>query len=94
MSEQGYQSPATPDRRLSTPEPQRAGSCKTPIQILYEHGVVSGDPPVFVMEKAEGEAHQPSFVFSVMIGGVKCTGAQEWALTVSCKRIHTALALA
>ncbi|MEQ2259126.1 hypothetical protein XENORESO_007255 [Xenotaenia resolanae] len=74
MSEQGYQSPATPDRRLSTPEPQRAGSCKTPIQILYEHGVVSGDPPVFVMEKAEGEAHQPSFVFSVMIGGVKCTG--------------------
>ncbi|KAK5613831.1 hypothetical protein CRENBAI_015711 [Crenichthys baileyi] len=71
MSEQGYQSP---DRRLSTPEPQRAGSCKTPIQILYEHGIVSGDPPVFVMEKAEGEAHQPSFVFSVTIGGVKCTG--------------------
>lgn len=74
MSEQGYQSPATPDRSLDTPEPQRAGSWKTPIQILYEHGVVSGDLPVFVMEKSEGEAHQPSFVFSVTIGGVKCTG--------------------
>ncbi|PWA31363.1 hypothetical protein CCH79_00002795, partial [Gambusia affinis] len=59
---------------LSTPEPQRTGSWKTPIQILYEHGVVSGDLPVFVMEKAEGEAHQPSFVFSVTIGGIKCTG--------------------
>ncbi|XP_043987506.1 interferon-inducible double-stranded RNA-dependent protein kinase activator A homolog [Gambusia affinis] len=74
MSEQAYQSPATPDSSLSTPEPQRTGSWKTPIQILYEHGVVSGDLPVFVMEKAEGEAHQPSFVFSVTIGGIKCTG--------------------
>ncbi|KAM4730973.1 interferon-inducible double-stranded RNA-dependent protein kinase activator A homolog isoform 2-T5 [Anableps anableps] len=73
MSEQGYQSPAPPDRSLSTPEPQRVG-WKTPIQILYEHGVVSGDLPMFMMEKAEGEAHQPSFVFSVTIGGVKCTG--------------------
>ncbi|XP_015225997.1 PREDICTED: interferon-inducible double-stranded RNA-dependent protein kinase activator A [Cyprinodon variegatus] len=74
MSEQGYPSPAAPERCLNTPEPQRTGSCKTPIQILFEHGVVSGDLPVFVMEKAEGEAHQPSFVFSVTIGGVKCTG--------------------
>uniref|UniRef100_A0A3B5MQG9 DRBM domain-containing protein n=1 Tax=Xiphophorus couchianus TaxID=32473 RepID=A0A3B5MQG9_9TELE len=55
-------------------KPLRTGSWKTPIQILYEHGVVSGDLPVFVMENAEGEAHQPSFVFSVTIGGVKCTG--------------------
>uniref|UniRef100_A0A3Q2QD90 DRBM domain-containing protein n=1 Tax=Fundulus heteroclitus TaxID=8078 RepID=A0A3Q2QD90_FUNHE len=47
---------------------------KTPIQVLYEHGVVTGDLPVFVMEKTEGEAHQPSFVFSVTIGGVTCTG--------------------
>ncbi|XP_035995229.1 interferon-inducible double-stranded RNA-dependent protein kinase activator A homolog [Fundulus heteroclitus] len=74
MSEQGYQLAATPDRRLSTPEPQRVVPWKTPIQVLYEHGVVTGDLPVFVMEKTEGEAHQPSFVFSVTIGGVTCTG--------------------
>lgn len=34
------------------------------------------------MEKAEGEAHQPSFVFSVKLGEITCTGSTEvwpWA---------------
>lgn len=29
---------------------------------------------MYVMERAEGEAHQPSFVFSVRVGDVSCTG--------------------
>lgn len=47
---------------------------KTPIQILHEYGIKSGILPVYVMEKAEGEAHRPSFVFSVQIREITCTG--------------------
>lgn len=47
---------------------------KTPIQILHEYGIKSGILPVYVMEKAEGEAHLPSFVFSVRIREITCTG--------------------
>ncbi|KAG7464054.1 hypothetical protein MATL_G00183180 [Megalops atlanticus] len=47
---------------------------KTPIQILHEYGTKIGNLPVYAMEKAEGEAHQPSFVFNVTIGDVTCTG--------------------
>lgn len=47
---------------------------KTPIQILHEYGIKSGILPVYVMEKAEGEAHQPSFIFSVKIREITCTG--------------------
>lgn len=47
---------------------------KTPIQILHEYGTKIGNLPVYVMEKAEGEAHQPSFIFNVTIGDVSCTG--------------------
>lgn len=47
---------------------------KTPIQILHEHGTKTGILPVYVMEATEGEAHQPSFVFSVKVGDVTCTG--------------------
>lgn len=61
-------------RSLNTHESQRANPGKTPIQILHEYGTRSGNLPVYVMEKAEGEAHQPSFVFSVKIGDVLCTG--------------------
>uniref|UniRef100_A0A3B4WAX0 Protein kinase, interferon-inducible double stranded RNA dependent activator n=1 Tax=Seriola lalandi dorsalis TaxID=1841481 RepID=A0A3B4WAX0_SERLL len=52
----------------------RSNPGKTPIQILHEYGTKTGNLPVYVMEKAEGEAHQPSFVFSVKIGDVGCTG--------------------
>uniref|UniRef100_A0A3Q3VQG7 DRBM domain-containing protein n=1 Tax=Mola mola TaxID=94237 RepID=A0A3Q3VQG7_MOLML len=52
----------------------RPNPCKTPIQILHEYGINKGSLPVYVMEKAEGEAHHPSFVFSVTIGEVTCTG--------------------
>lgn len=73
MSQEGYQqSPA--DTSLNTPEVQRNSPGKTPIQILHEYGTKSGNLPVYVLEKAEGEAHQPSFVFSVNIGDVNCTG--------------------
>uniref|UniRef100_A0A3B3Z982 DRBM domain-containing protein n=1 Tax=Periophthalmus magnuspinnatus TaxID=409849 RepID=A0A3B3Z982_9GOBI len=47
---------------------------KTPIQILHEYGTKTGNLPVYLLEKSEGEAHQPSFVFSVQIGDVNCTG--------------------
>lgn len=55
-------------------EPETTNPEKTPIQILHEHGIKTGNLPVYVMEKAEGEAHQPSFVFSVTVGDLSCTG--------------------
>lgn len=61
-------------RSLSSHESQRTNPRKTPIQILHEYGTKSGNLPVYVMEKAEGEAHQPHFVFSVRIGDVDCSG--------------------
>ncbi|KAM9347830.1 interferon-inducible double-stranded RNA-dependent protein kinase activator A homolog [Symphorus nematophorus] len=77
MSQEGYQSPAVKtaaDTSLNTHESQRPNPGKTPIQILHEYGTKSGNLPVYVMEKAEGEAHQPSFMFSVKIGDVNCAG--------------------
>lgn len=56
---------------------QRSGSEKTPIQILHEYGTKTGNLPVYLLERSEGEAHQPSFVFSVKIGDVSCTGMSE-----------------
>ncbi|MBN3300265.1 PRKAA kinase, partial [Amia calva] len=47
---------------------------KTPIQILQEYGTKIGKTPLYVMEKAEGQAHLPSFIFSVAVGEIKCTG--------------------
>ncbi|KAM3861992.1 interferon-inducible double-stranded RNA-dependent protein kinase activator A homolog [Diretmus argenteus] len=81
MSQEGYQS--TPVRStlttsLNTPppqqQPQRPSPGKTPIQILHEYGTKTGNLPVYEMEKAEGEAHQPSFVFTVKIEDVNCSG--------------------
>ncbi|XP_028249394.1 interferon-inducible double-stranded RNA-dependent protein kinase activator A homolog isoform X2 [Parambassis ranga] len=60
------------DTSLDIQESERAG--KTPIQILQEYGTKSGNLPVYELEKAEGEAHQPSFIFSVTIGDICCTG--------------------
>ncbi|XP_068428552.1 interferon-inducible double-stranded RNA-dependent protein kinase activator A homolog isoform X2 [Clinocottus analis] len=71
MSQEGYQSA---DTSLNVHELQRTNPRKTPIQILHEYGTKSGNLPVYVMEKAEGEAHQPHFVFSLKIGEVGCTG--------------------
>lgn len=47
---------------------------KTPIQILHEYGTKLGKIPVYILEKEEGEAHQPTFVFNVTIGDVNCKG--------------------
>ncbi|XP_026151441.1 interferon-inducible double-stranded RNA-dependent protein kinase activator A homolog [Mastacembelus armatus] len=77
MSQEGYQSPAaktSADTSLNTHEVQRSSPGKTPIQILHEYGTKTGSLPVYVMEKTEGEAHKPSFVFSVKIKDVSCTG--------------------
>uniref|UniRef100_A0A3Q0SMA4 Protein kinase, interferon-inducible double stranded RNA dependent activator n=1 Tax=Amphilophus citrinellus TaxID=61819 RepID=A0A3Q0SMA4_AMPCI len=54
-------------------------SGKTPIQILHEYGTKSGNLPVYMMERAEGEAHQPSFVFSVTVGDVSGRGPSKKA---------------
>lgn len=77
MSTEEFPSPAeqTPaDISMISSEVQMATPAKTPIQILHEYGTKNGSLPVYVMEKAEGEAHQPSFVFSVKIDEVSCTG--------------------
>ncbi|CAN9497729.1 unnamed protein product [Ophioblennius macclurei] len=75
MSQEGPQSPAVDaEMSLLALESQRASPGKTPIQILHEYGTKSGNLPVYVMEKTEGQAHQPCFVFSVTIGEVTCTG--------------------
>ncbi|XP_051937662.1 interferon-inducible double-stranded RNA-dependent protein kinase activator A homolog isoform X2 [Hippocampus zosterae] len=47
---------------------------KTPIQMLHEYGAKHGKIPAYVLEKAKGEAHQPSFVFSLTVGDVCCKG--------------------
>ncbi|XP_015214429.1 interferon-inducible double-stranded RNA-dependent protein kinase activator A homolog [Lepisosteus oculatus] len=47
---------------------------KTPIQILHEYGTKTGKMPVYAMEKEEGDAHLPTFIFSVTVGCITCTG--------------------
>ncbi|KAJ8416908.1 hypothetical protein AAFF_G00327860 [Aldrovandia affinis] len=59
---------------VGSQEPPYPCPAKTPIQILHEYGTKIGNLPVYVMEKAEGEAHHPSFVFNVTMGDIKCTG--------------------
>ncbi|XP_028992805.1 interferon-inducible double-stranded RNA-dependent protein kinase activator A homolog [Betta splendens] len=55
-------------------EAQSSNPGKTPIQILHEYGFKTGSFPVYAMERTEGEVHQPSFIFSVKVGDVSCTG--------------------
>ncbi|XP_069009970.1 interferon-inducible double-stranded RNA-dependent protein kinase activator A homolog [Embiotoca jacksoni] len=78
MSQETFPSPAVQSpadtSSWETNESQKSSPGKTPIQILHEYGTKSGNLPVYVMEKAEGEAHQPSFVFSVTVKDVSCTG--------------------
>ncbi|KAG8430542.1 hypothetical protein GDO86_000845 [Hymenochirus boettgeri] len=52
----------------------KINACKTPIQVLHEFGTKTGKAPVYTLEKAEGQAHQPSFTFQVAIGEIVCTG--------------------
>ncbi|TRY88879.1 hypothetical protein DNTS_016953 [Danionella cerebrum] len=47
---------------------------KTPIQLLNEYGIKSSRTPQYTLMQADGDAHQPSFLFSVVIGDVTCTG--------------------
>ncbi|TWW80843.1 interferon-inducible double-stranded RNA-dependent protein kinase activator A homolog [Takifugu rubripes] len=75
MSEERYKSPALKTTSNISLNPEESPNPrKTPIQILHEYGIKRGFLPVYEMEKAEGEAHHPSFVFSVKIGEITCTG--------------------
>ncbi|KAF6727138.1 Interferon-inducible double-stranded RNA-dependent protein kinase A-like protein A [Oryzias melastigma] len=78
MSQEEFQTPAntaaTPETSLNTGETLWHNPGKTPIQILHEYGIKSGNLPVYMLEKAEGQDHQPSFVFSVTVGEVTCVG--------------------
>lgn len=49
---------------------------KTPIQILHEYGIKIGSAPEYelIHTHADGDAHQPSFMFTVTIGDVSCKG--------------------
>uniref|UniRef100_A0A1A7XBE1 Protein kinase, interferon-inducible double stranded RNA dependent activator n=1 Tax=Iconisemion striatum TaxID=60296 RepID=A0A1A7XBE1_9TELE len=73
MSQQ-QEDPSPDDQSLDSPEAEWASLGKTPIQVLHEYGTVSGTAPVYVMEKAEGSGHQPSFFFSVTVADIHCTG--------------------
>ncbi|XP_029461753.1 interferon-inducible double-stranded RNA-dependent protein kinase activator A [Rhinatrema bivittatum] len=80
MSQERF--PAAPKRSseqdknkpLSLEEMIVANPCKTPIQLLHEYGMKTGNIPVYNFEKAEGQAHIPSFTFKVVMGDVICTG--------------------
>uniref|UniRef100_A0A8C8JJR0 DRBM domain-containing protein n=1 Tax=Oncorhynchus tshawytscha TaxID=74940 RepID=A0A8C8JJR0_ONCTS len=79
MSQDGFQptlirTTHTNNTSSSIQQPQAPCPGKTPIQVLHEYGTKMGNLPVYVMEKAEGEAHQPSFIFNVTIGDMSCTG--------------------
>ncbi|XP_026873827.2 interferon-inducible double-stranded RNA-dependent protein kinase activator A homolog isoform X2 [Electrophorus electricus] len=47
---------------------------KTPVQVLHEYGTKTGSQPAYTVERADGEAHQPSFVLRVTVGDITCTG--------------------
>ncbi|XP_061547374.1 LOW QUALITY PROTEIN: interferon-inducible double-stranded RNA-dependent protein kinase activator A homolog [Phycodurus eques] len=76
MSKEMYQAEITSTNSSPNKEevPRTNVASKTPIQMLHEYGIKHGKIPTYVQEKAEGEAHQPSFVFSVTIGEVCCKG--------------------
>ncbi|XP_061736144.1 interferon-inducible double-stranded RNA-dependent protein kinase activator A homolog isoform X2 [Nerophis ophidion] len=73
MSQELHQS-AVAASQTSVPKNDVQKASKTPIQILNEYGTKSGKLPAYVLEKAEGEVHQPNFVFSVTVGDVSCKG--------------------
>ncbi|XP_053554480.1 interferon-inducible double-stranded RNA-dependent protein kinase activator A homolog A-like [Bombina bombina] len=59
---------------VSNDETISVNPCKTPIQMLHEFGTKNGNPPLYTMEKAEGQAHEPYFTFRVVIGDISCSG--------------------
>ncbi|KAK6485040.1 interferon-inducible double-stranded RNA-dependent protein kinase activator A-like protein A isoform X1 [Huso huso] len=59
---------------LSLEQMIAASPGKTPIQMLHEYGTKIGKPPIYYMEKAEGNAHLTCFIFNVEIGAVTSTG--------------------
>ncbi|KAM4698577.1 interferon-inducible double-stranded RNA-dependent protein kinase activator A [Rhinophrynus dorsalis] len=76
MSQERF--PAAPKRSseklISLDEMITTNPCKTPIQLLHEFGTKTNNPPVYIFEKAEGQAHHPSFTFRVEIGEISCSG--------------------
>lgn len=62
------------DSSLNEDDGQKNEDLKTPIQLLQEYGTQTGKLPVYMLESAEGMAHQPSFLFSVRVGDVLCKG--------------------
>ncbi|XP_056320726.1 interferon-inducible double-stranded RNA-dependent protein kinase activator A homolog [Danio aesculapii] len=57
----------------ATMAPQRCQD-KTPIQLLHEYGIKISSAPQYELIHADGDAHQPSFMFNVTIGEVTCKG--------------------
>ncbi|XP_069081529.1 interferon-inducible double-stranded RNA-dependent protein kinase activator A [Pleurodeles waltl] len=79
MSQEGFE--AASKRRsekihkpVSLEEMIAAHPGKTPIQLLQEYGIKTGKPPVYDLEKAEGQAHLPSFTYKVTVDEIVCTG--------------------
>ncbi|XP_071977708.1 interferon-inducible double-stranded RNA-dependent protein kinase activator A isoform X1 [Engystomops pustulosus] len=70
--------PAAPkrssDKTNSRNEATKVAPSKTPIQLLHEFGIKTGTPPVYALEKSEGQAHNPSFTFRVTIREISCIG--------------------
>lgn len=73
MSQEQFSGNVAADTSLDSGMQRRVPE-KTPIQILHEYGTKTGNLPVYLLERSEGEAHQPSFVFSVKLGDVNCSG--------------------
>ncbi|XP_077583815.1 interferon-inducible double-stranded RNA-dependent protein kinase activator A homolog isoform X1 [Stigmatopora nigra] len=76
MSQEMYQAviTSTDSSQNKDKVPSGGAAPNTPIQILHEYGVKHGKIPTYVLEKSEGEVHQPNFVFSVTVGEVCCKG--------------------
>ncbi|XP_078537631.1 interferon-inducible double-stranded RNA-dependent protein kinase activator A isoform X3 [Lissotriton helveticus] len=79
MSQEGFEA-ASKRRSEKIHKPVSLGEMiaahpgKTPIQLLQEYGIKTGKPPVYDLEKAEGQAHLPSFTYKVTVDEIVCTG--------------------
>ncbi|XP_053327433.1 interferon-inducible double-stranded RNA-dependent protein kinase activator A [Spea bombifrons] len=94
MSQEGI--PAAPKRNseekpISSNKPISGNPCKTPIQLLHEYGMKCGKPPIYTFEKAEGQAHHPSFTFKVSIGDISSTGEGQSKKIAKHKAAESAL---
>ncbi|KAK2905376.1 hypothetical protein QQF64_033662 [Cirrhinus molitorella] len=66
---------------------------KTPVQILHEYGIKISKAPVYELIQADGDTHQPSFLFSVTIGDVTCQGQGSTKKAAKHEAAETALKL-